>query len=109
MIRYKHYRSGNICGVRYDLERGDRIPMHSHEPELSHNVIVLSGMVEVLFATGLLVSMPLVVGSIYDFDNSKRHEIFASQGSASILNLFLNGMPAIYRDLPESELSGVIP
>ena len=83
--------------------------MHSHEPELAHNVIVLSGMVEVLFAIGTLVSMPLRAGSVYDFDNSKRHEIVASQGSASILNLFLNGMPPIYRDLPESELSGTIP
>jgi len=104
MIKYNWYRSGAIFGMRYEMDAGSRLPMHSHESDTLHNVIVLSGHVRF---DGETLS-DLHAGDVFDFDGTKPHTIIAVQKS-TILNLNLNGIPPGYAELPESEHSGVVP
>lgn len=105
MTRFKHYRSGGLYGIQYWFDAmGDGIPEHAHDEELLHNIIVLEGTV--VFATAER-ARALTAGTVFDFDGKQRHKITAL-GKASVLHLFLNGIPNGYDGLPESELEGVL-
>ncbi len=103
MIRYRWYRSGDVFGMLYEMEAGSALPRHAHERETLHNVIVLKGAV--LFDGD--TRRTLDAGEVFDFDGSTLHTTTALAGGATILNLFLHGIPADYKALPDSEHSGV--
>lgn len=103
MIKYSFYQQGPIFGIQYEMDGGRRLPMHSHDAWDAHNVTVLKGAV--LF-DGDGIRKVLVPGTVFEFDNSKSHEITAIAGGATILNIFKNGIPEQYKNLPASEHSG---
>lgn len=101
---YNHYRSGQLYGIFYTFDLpGDGIPTHAHDNDLSHNIVVLKGCVE-LRIDGETILIP--AGSVFDFDWTKRHEVLAAEPNTQVLHLMLNGMPAGYDKLPDSELRG---
>jgi quercetin dioxygenase-like cupin family protein len=103
MTRFKHYRSGALYGIRYWFDgTGDCIPAHIHEITHAHNIVVLEG--SVMFSTEQH-AIPLVAGTVFDFDWTQRHKISALE-RASVLHLFLNGMPQGYDSLPAHEIEG---
>jgi quercetin dioxygenase-like cupin family protein len=101
-VRFDHYESGALFGVKYTFEKGEGIPAHAHPHELLHNVIVLKG--SVAFESENAITY-LVAGDVFDFDGSKTHTITALE-SAVILNGFLHGKPAEYADLTEADKHG---
>jgi mannose-6-phosphate isomerase-like protein (cupin superfamily) len=104
MTRFEHYLSGSVFGIKYVFDTAeDGLPWHAHTDLDAHNVCVLNGHVNVVFATETVY---LGAGDLYDFDGSRRHSIQALTPGAMILNLFRNGQPEAYRTLPESELKG---
>lgn len=105
MITYKHYHSGQLFGIRYQFEKGDVLPAHSHEPELFHNIIVLKGRCR--FVGEMSLSWELKAGDVFDFHGELKHSIEALETS-ELLHLFLNGEPESYKKLPASERQGVI-
>jgi quercetin dioxygenase-like cupin family protein len=107
MLRYRYYRSGQVCGILYTFEHaGEALPEHSHDDvSTAHNIIALEGQVNLVF--GADDFRTINAGEIVDFDGTRRHRIIAST-AAVILNLFLSGTPEGYDRLPPSELEGVI-
>jgi hypothetical protein len=103
MIRYEWYRSGSIFGIKYDMSEGASLKRHAHGAETLHNVIVLEG--GVIF-DGAGFYRELFPGDVFDFDGTQPHEITALEGGATILNIFLNGIPEQYKELPTSEHAG---
>jgi hypothetical protein len=102
MITYQHYTRGNQFGCRYCFDKvGDTIPMHTHEPEMYHDVYVVRGAVRVN-------SKVLYRGESYIPDNSRPHEIVALEPDTVLWNVYLNGKPEQYNKLSEKELGGVI-
>ena len=106
MIRFRWYRSGDLFGVRYEMERGDALPEHLHDRASEHNVIVLAGSVALEQPGARDVGF---TGDVLDFDGSKLHTIRCLSQSATILNVFLHGMPQGYAELPASEHQGTLP
>jgi hypothetical protein len=101
---YTPYRSGSLFGTLYTFENvGDGLPSHSHTSEMEHNVIVMAGAIK-------LVTPNLTtyhgVGNVIDFDGSKPHHIVALEPYTKTLNLYLHGIPAEYKPLPESAFIG---
>lgn len=107
MTHFKWYRSGQLFGIKYTLELGDSIPRHAHGPETLHNIIVLKGEVRLEFSP--VEHIYLYAGQVYDFDGERSHRIEGVAKQSIILNLFLNGIPDGYADLPQSERSGYLP
>ncbi len=106
MIEFEHYRSAQVFGIRYVFrEVGDALPTHEHEADTAHNIIVLQG--KVAFVADDQVH-ELIAGAVFDFDGSRRHTIKSIVAPSVILNLFLNGIPTGYSQLPMSERKGVI-
>lgn len=104
---YQHYRSGQLYGIHYRFDaKGDGIPPHEHDPVLAHNIIVLTGRVQLQVHGD--PPRELNAGDVVDFDWTKRHGIFALEAGSSVLHLMLNGMPEGYDRLPESDLRGHI-
>lgn len=104
MIFFKHYRSGKLYGIQYQMPAGESLPEHAHDSRTSHNIIVLRGHVVLSVEDH---AEHLFQGEIFDFDGTCRHVITAIEYS-EILNLFVNGIPDGYDRLPQSELRGVI-
>lgn len=105
MIRFNWYRSGALFGIRYQMDEGDEIPQHVHDDTALHNIMVLHGMVAL--HAGEYRTL-LMTGIVHDFDGSKPHKIVCQSDHAVILNLFLQGMPQGYAELPESEHEGTL-
>src|SRR5882672_3100278 len=104
MTQFEHYHSGMVFGIKYTFDTvEDGLPWHTHTEIDTHNVCVLKGHVSIVFDTEIVY---LDAGDTYDFDGARRHSIWAMTPGACILNLFLNGQPAGYRELPEHELKG---
>lgn len=87
------------------MEYGDEIPEHAHDDSTLHNITVLAGTVELHESDGRTL---LLAGVVHDFDGRKPHFIRCRSDSAVILNLFLNGIPPGYAELPESEHRGTM-
>src|SRR5580658_1383885 len=93
-MRYDHYHSGQIYGIRYSFKAGERLAPHAHVGELveqMHNIIVLRG--SVLFEGS--ERRVLQAGEVYDFDGARTHSIRALEDSVT-LHLMLQGMPPSY-------------
>jgi quercetin dioxygenase-like cupin family protein len=103
MIKYQWYVSGQLFGIIYEMPAGRKLPMHEHETDHLHNVTVLKGAVVFDSKEKYVI---LDAGQVLDFDGTKPHEITALGEGATLLNLFINGMPESYRALPVSEHSG---
>lgn len=100
------YRSGGLFGFHYLFEQaGDGLRKHVHTDETAHNVIVLLGSVAVNI-TGE-PSKILRQGNVFDFDWTREHYLVALEPNSLVLSLMLFGIPAGYKDLPETELHGV--
>jgi hypothetical protein len=105
MIYFDHYHSGQIFGIRYRFtEVGDAIPLHKHADELLHNVIVMKGSVGFVTAKGM---RHLHAPMIFDFDGTIPHELRCLTDEAEVINVFLNGIPVGYAELPEDQKHGV--
>lgn len=109
MLIYDAYRNKNICGTQYEFtKRGDGIPMHSHKlvPEYEHNVIVLAGSIQV-YGPNKKWSLFGYPGDVIDFStNVDMHEIAALEDNTKILNLYTNGTPVKFNDMPFDSLYG---
>jgi hypothetical protein len=79
--------------------------VHAHDETTAHNVIVLKGEVDLVLGTERIAASS---GAVLDFDGRREHTVRAIS-PAVILNLFLNGMPPGYRELPASERAGTYP
>lgn len=91
--------------MRYCMDQGDEIPEHAHDESTLHNIIVLHGTVDLYEGSAHTL---LMAGVHHDFDGTKPHKIVCHSAHAAILNLFLNGIPQGYAELPESERQGTI-
>lgn len=103
--RFDWYRSGRLFGIRYVLLVGDAIPRHEHMEETLHNIIVLAGEVRLEFE---VEHQRLYAGEVIDFDGTRPHRIVGVAIKSVLLNLFLNGIPEGYAELPPSEHSGYL-
>lgn len=92
------------------MERGDALPEHAHDAANEHNVIVLNGSVQLSINTdsGGRAHIELNQGHVRDFDGSRSHTIRCLSERATILNMWLHGIPHGYADLPESEHQGTL-
>jgi quercetin dioxygenase-like cupin family protein len=104
MINFRWYRSGALFGMRYEMEQGDEIPQHVHDDSTLHNIIVLHGLVAL--HQGSEYRTLLMAGIVQDFDGRQPHLIRCMSDRAVILNMFLNGIPPGYAELPASEHQG---
>lgn len=106
MIQFEFYESGDLFGLRYLFtQAGDALPRHQHELDTAHNIIVLSGCVRFVSDSQICL---LSAGEVFDFDGSQLHVIEAIESGSRILNLFLQGIPEGYAQLPQSERKGVL-
>ena len=104
-IKFRWYRSGKLFGIRYEMEQGDALPVHSHEDETLHNVIVVAGTVALVLPDSEITA---TAGNVVDFDGTARHTVRCESRHATILNMFLNGIPDGYDTLPETEHQGTL-
>jgi hypothetical protein len=103
-MRYDHYASGQLYGIRYEFKNGEKLWPHAHVGESAdqaHNIVVLRGTV--LFDG--VEQKTLVAGDIYDFDGTKPHSITALQDSVT-LHLMLRGRPAEFAGYTEQQKHG---
>jgi len=103
-MRFAWYQSGDLFGIRYWLAYGEKIPVHAHQAEFEHNIIVVYGTVRL----DLENQDVLLTGTVHDFNGKQSHSITCMSNSAETLHLFLHGIPPGYADLPESERSGTL-
>ena len=104
-MRYDHYQSGSLYGIRYVFREGERLWPHAHEGETAdqaHNVIVLKGSVRFEGASFNI----LVAGDVFDFDGSQAHAIVALEPGTTTLHLMLHGAPASFADYTEDQRHG---
>ncbi len=106
MVRFQHYRSGSLYGIQYEFERaGDVVPAHAHDASSAHNIVCMLGAVHLVF--GDSENRRILAGEVLDFDWTRRHSIVADC-PATILNLFIHGIPPGYDQLGATELKGVL-
>lgn len=91
--------------MHYAMEEGDEIPEHAHDDSTLHNIVVLQGEVTLLEGES---RTRLLAGVMHDFDGRKAHKIICESEHAVICNMFLNGIPHGYSELPESEHQGTL-
>jgi len=104
MTLFEHYKSGNVFGIKYIFEtEKDGLPVNAHDQETAHNIIVMRGKVKVVFSEH---TDYLQEGDVYDFDWTLKHGVRALEPDSIVLNMFLNGQPKSYLNLPTHELSG---
>ena len=103
-MKFDHYESGALYGIRYEFKKGERLWPHSHIQETSdqaHNIVVLRGAV-------LFVGMEqktLTAGDVFDFDNTRAHSIVALEESVT-LHLMLQGKPGSFESYVEEQKHG---
>lgn len=109
MIHQLHITTNGKYGIQYTFsEIGEGLPMHIHEPELFHDVNVVTGKIAFYTTNGanlIVVNM----GQTINFDGTVPHEIVALESNTRIINIFLNGMPKDYDKLPPEELEWTQP
>jgi hypothetical protein len=106
MIFYEPYSAGHLFGIRYRFTcKGDAIPAHAHDPDMLHNIIVLSGCIR--FCSDA-ENRELFTGTVFDFDGSRAHRIECIEPNSQILNLLLRGRPAAYANVSDTDLKGSI-
>lgn len=101
MVHQLWYEYGNTFGMRYLFEqRGDGLAMHQHPAGEEHNCWVLRGAVRVSAPgwPGIVVTAPTNIEIL-----PPRHEIVALEPGTECLNLYKNGKPVGYAEMPEEE------
>lgn len=91
-MKYDHYESGSLYGIRYEFRTGEKLWPHVHTGELAeqaHNIIVLRGRICLRFPEHVI---EMEAGAMIDFDNSLEHSIEALEPSVT-LHLMLHGKP----------------
>lgn len=104
-MRYDHYQSGQIYGIRYAFNQGEKLWPHEHTGETAdqaHNIVVLRGAVMFEGETRKL----LRAGDIHDFDGSQTHSIVALEPNTVTLHLMLHGAPASFASYTEDQKHG---
>ena len=92
MYHYQTYRYGNILGTIFHFpKRGDGIPMHGHNIEDVHNIIMLKGRCEV-YGINKEWCATVNQGDIYHFaPDQYPHEITALEDDCTSLHLCAHG------------------
>ena len=107
MFHFKFYETGDLYGLVYTFpERGDGIGMHSHIKEQEHNVIVLSGSMQI-YGPDRIWCKTLKTGEMFTPPEGTPHEVLALESDTSILGLFVYGKPAD-DDVAEEDKTGTI-
>jgi quercetin dioxygenase-like cupin family protein len=106
VVTQRPYFAGDVFGQTYTFaKRGEGLPMHAHQRELQHNVIVLHGAVSI-YGPAKVWRQTLLAGDVFTFkDPGAEHEICALRDDTKILNLYLYGLPDAYADLTAADLS----
>lgn len=109
MFNFRLYEHADLYGLFYDFpERGDGIPMHTHEDDQKHNIIVLRGSVEV-YGPYKEWTRTLHAGDVLDMtDDMHPHEIAALEPHTATLGLFIHGKPANLPPLEDDERAGAL-
>jgi quercetin dioxygenase-like cupin family protein len=106
MIRYKHIQQGPLFAAHYEFEKaGDHIKMHTHAPDMAHNVCVVKGRVHITCGGFGDVFGP---GQVANIEWDKPHEVEALEDDTETIHYYLNGKPKSYEGLPESEFQGTM-
>lgn len=103
-MKYDHYESGQLYGIRYTFREGERLWPHEHVKDTvdqAHNIIVLKGTV--LFDG--LERRILTAGEVFDFDGAQLHSIRALEDSIT-LHFLLSGKPASFAEYTEAQKHG---
>lgn len=104
-MRYDHYQSGSLYGVRYGFNQGERLWPHQHVDETAdqaHNIVVLRGSVRFEGASEQI----LRAGDIHDFDGSLPHAIVALEPNTVTLHFMLHGKPASFEAYTDDQKHG---
>jgi len=104
-MKYDHYESGALYGIRYQFKEGERLWPHAHVDDMAdqgHNIIVLQGSV-IFDGTERRV---LTAGEVFDFDGSQLHSILALEPDTVTLHMMLNGKPASFADYTDAQKHG---
>lgn len=104
-MKFDHYESGSLYGIRYTFREGERLWPHQHTEDTAdqaHNIIVLQGSVMFEGTEQRL----LCVGDVYDFDGSQPHSIRAMEPYTITLHLMLNGRPASFSGYTQEQKHG---
>lgn len=105
-MRYDHYESGVLYGVRYGFNQGERLWPHQHTGETAdqaHNIVVLRGSVRF---EGQPENRVLCAGDIHDFDGAQLHSIIALEPNTVTLHMMLHGKPAAFNSYTADMLHG---
>lgn len=103
-MKFDHYESGRLYGIRYEFKKGERLWPHQHigeSADQAHNVVVLKGRVQ--FDNG--EKKTLAAGDIHDFDGSRPHTIVALEDAVT-LHMMLQGKPAEFGNYSEEQKHG---
>jgi quercetin dioxygenase-like cupin family protein len=106
-MKYDHYESGQLYGIRYQFAKGERLNVHVHTGETAdqaHNVVILRG--SVWLTLGEDMAYPLTAGDVFDFDGTVPHGIEALEDNTATLHLMLHGKPASFADYTPEQKHG---
>lgn len=108
MFHYQLYEHGSLYGQRYIFPSvGDGIPMHDHSEEQRHNIMVMSGRLEV-YGPNKEWCVELHAGDIFDLlDEHHPHEIAALEPNTISVGMFIHGKP-LGENVPQEERIGTI-
>jgi quercetin dioxygenase-like cupin family protein len=77
----------DILITRYDLKRGEKVPMHTHAPGYEHVTICAKGTVMVSFPGGETMQV-LIAGELIDFaEHQQTHEIEGAADLSTVYNV----------------------
>jgi len=83
--RFRVDELGDLLVTRYDMRRGDTVPMHTHTPESEHITIVALGAISL---KGPNLDKRLEAGEMFDYAaDQQTHEIVAVSDSAVVFNI----------------------
>lgn len=108
MFHFKLYEHKSLYGQLYMFpEIDDGIPMHNHIEEQKHNIMVLSGRLEV-YGPEKKWCIELKAGDVFDLlDEHHPHEIRALEPNTVTMGMFVNGKPD-GEHIPEEDREGTI-
>lgn len=102
--QFKHLVDRDYA-IMYTFEKaGDGLPRHSHEAWDSHNIVVLTGMIALIYDGRLVETYS--TGELAHVAWEKEHQVIALNDGTMVVNYFLKGQPEHYKNLPPEELEG---
>ena len=100
------FMDGDVEGLLYAFDRaGEGLGMHDHQEADAHEITVLKGKVVVY---GDLPTTVIPTDMTFRFDWSRQHEVVAIEDGTVIFNRFVNGIPAMYRNIPPDKRRGSV-